>query len=90
MDPINDSNSTRAEDSEPEKSVDPETTLYDVLDQFSEALAIVETVARALHAAENDRECGTVGPEIATLHHAVEALLAVHEEFDLAIGKVCP
>jgi hypothetical protein len=90
MDPTNDSDSTREEDAGTEKSVDAETTLYEVLDQFSEALAIVETVARALHSAENDRECGNVGPEIATLRHAVEALRAVHEEFDLAIAKVSP
>jgi hypothetical protein len=64
------------------------TDLYEVLHHFSEALAIVQTVARALHAAENDLECPTIGAEIATLRQGVNALRAVHEEFDLAIPEV--
>jgi hypothetical protein len=56
------------------------------LHHLSDALAVVETVARALHAAENDGEAGTTGPAIATLYQAVEALRAVHKELDLAIG----
>ncbi len=77
--------STRARAAE--KSVDPGATLYDVLHHFSEALAIVETVARALHAAQNDLQAGSTGAQIATLRQAVVALRAVYEEFDLAIGR---
>jgi hypothetical protein len=67
-----------------------ETDLYEVLHHFSEALAIVQTVARALHAAENDLQCPTIGAEIATLRQGVTALQAVHEGFDLAIPGVSP
>ena len=70
-----------------EKSVDTEATLYDVLHQFSEAIAVVETVARALHAAENDLQAGSTGPQIATLRQSIVALRAVHQELDLAIGR---
>jgi hypothetical protein len=84
MEPRGKSESTRAGGAE--QSVDTEETLYDVLHHLGEALAIVETVARALHAAENDGEAGTTGPAIVTLYQAVEALRAVHEELDLAIG----
>ncbi len=90
MDPTSDSKSNPANDAGSEKPADAETTLYDVLDHFSEALAIIETVARALHAAENDLDCGNVGAEIATLRQGVAALRAVHEEFDLAIQDVTP
>lgn len=68
------------------KSVDTEDTLSEVLHHFNEALAIVETVARAFHAAENSGECAKTGSEIATLHHGLVALQAVYNEFDLAIG----
>jgi hypothetical protein len=85
MDPRGESKSIRAGGAE--QSVDTEKTLYDVLHHLSEALAIVETVARALHAAENDGEAGTTGPQIVTLYQAVEAPRAVHEELDLAIGE---
>ena len=64
--------------------------LYEVLDHFGKALAIAQTVARALEAAENDHECGAVGAEIATLRLAVVAFRAVHEEFDLSISQVFP
>lgn len=77
--------STRARGAE--KSVDTENTLYDVLHQFSEAIAIVETVARALRAAENDLQARSTGPQIATLRQGVVALRAVHQELDLAIGR---
>lgn len=50
--------------------------LYEVLDHFGNALAIVETVARALEAAENDQKCSAVGAEIATLRQAVMAFRA--------------
>jgi len=69
------------------KSVDTEDTLYDVLHHFSEALAIVETVAKAFYAAENSGECASTGYEIATLRQGLVALQAVYEEFDLAIGR---
>ena len=85
MGPIGKSQSTRAGGAE--QSVDSKDTLYDVLHHLSEAMAIVETVARALHAAENDGKSGGIGPEIVTLHQGVAALLAVHEELDLAIGR---
>jgi hypothetical protein len=65
-----------------------QTDLWEVLDHFSEALAIVQTVSNALQAAENNLECPTIGAEIATLRQAVDALIAVHEEFDLAIPEV--
>jgi hypothetical protein len=69
------------------KSVDTEETLCDVLHHFSEALAIVETVARAFDAAENSGECASAGSEIATLRQGLVALQAVYNEFDLAIGR---
>ena len=72
------------------KSIDTEATLCDVLHHFSEAMAIVETVARALHAAENDLQAGSTGPQIATLRQGIVALRAVHEELDLAIGRSHP
>jgi hypothetical protein len=59
--------------------------LYGVLDRYSEALAIVETVSNALQAAEDVRRCPHVGAEVATLRQAVRALTLVHEELDLAI-----
>jgi len=61
--------------------------LYEVLDHLSKALAIVETVARALEAAENDSARPKVGAEVATLRHGVNALRAVHQELDLAIPE---
>jgi hypothetical protein len=56
-----------------------------VLVHFNGALCAIETLARALEAAENDQECQTVGSEIATLRHGVIALRAVYTELDLAI-----
>jgi len=65
-----------------------QTDLWEVLDHFSEARAIDQTVSNALQVAENNLECPTIGAEIATLRQAVDALVAVHEEFDLAITEV--
>lgn len=62
--------------------------LYDILGHFAAALAIVETAARAFEAAENDREAATVGAEICTLRHGVNALRTVYTEIDLAILRV--
>lgn len=59
--------------------------LYDILGHFAVALAIVETAARAFEAAENEREAATVGAEICTLRHGVNALRTVYTEIDLAI-----
>lgn len=59
--------------------------LYDILGHFAAALAIVETAARAFEAAENEREAATVGAEICTLRHGVNALRTVYTEIDLAI-----
>jgi len=70
---------------EPSKA---QTDLYEVLDHFSEALAIVQTVSNALQAAENNLECPTIGAEIAALRQGLAALRAVHEEFNLAIPEV--
>jgi hypothetical protein len=79
------SGSDEAPPVEPSKG---QTDLYEVLDHFSEALAIVQTVSNALQAAENNLECPTIGAEIAALRQGVTALIAVHEEFDLAIPEV--
>jgi len=65
-----------------------ETDLLEVLHHFSEALAIVETVSHALQAAESSVGCQAIGAEIATLRQGVDALIAVHEELDLAIPEV--
>jgi hypothetical protein len=59
--------------------------LYEILGHFAAALAIVETAARAFEAAENEREAATVGAEICTLRHGVNALRTVYTEIDLAI-----
>ena len=80
--------STGADEALPAELSEVETDLWEVLHHFSEALAIVETVSHALQAAENNVECQTIGAEIATLRQAVDALVAVHEEFDLAIPEV--
>jgi hypothetical protein len=72
------------------ESSEVENKLYEVLDHFGKAVAIVETVARALEAAEGDLECAAVGSEITTIRQAVIALRAVRAEFDLAIPGVVP
>lgn len=59
--------------------------LYEILGHFAAALAIVETAARAFEAVENEREVATVGAEICTLRHGVNALRTVYTEIDLAI-----
>jgi hypothetical protein len=59
--------------------------LYAILGHFATALAIVETTARAFEAVENEREAATVGAEICTLRHGVDALRTVYTEIDLAI-----
>jgi hypothetical protein len=71
----------------PPKPSERRTVLYGVLDRFSEALAVVETVSNALQAAESNQGCRAVGAEIATLRQAVRALILVHEEFDLSIRE---
>jgi hypothetical protein len=72
----------------PPKPSTRRAVLYEALDRFSEALAIVETVSNALQAAENVQRCPHVGAEVATLQQAVRALILVHEEFDLSIPGV--
>jgi len=67
-----------------------ENTLYEVLHHFRKALAVIETTARALEAAQNDGQCSDTGAEVTTLRHGVIALRAIHEEFDQAIAKVSP
>lgn len=84
----NDPESTGADEAPPAEPANDQTDLYEVLDHFSEALAIVQTVSNALQAAENNLECPTIGAEIAALRQGVAALRAVHEEFDLAIPEV--
>ena len=74
----------------PPKSSQTKGALHDALDHFSTGLAIVETTARALEAAQNEGQCSATGSEVATLRYGVTALRAVHEEFDLAIAKVSP
>jgi hypothetical protein len=82
------SKSTRAARGPSAKSSEAKTKLYEVLDDFGTALAMVETVSRALEAAENDQRCSAVGSEIVTLRQAVAAFRAVHEELDLSISRV--
>jgi hypothetical protein len=82
------SKSTRASRGLSVKTSGDKDKLYEVLDHFGKALAMVETVARALEAAENDEDCSAVGAEIATLRQAVIAFRAVHEELDLSIPRV--
>lgn len=48
---------TRARRGRRSKSSETKSALYEVLDHFSRALSIIETVARALEAAENDGQC---------------------------------
>ena len=81
-------NSTRADQAPPPEPPDLHAVLYDVLDHFSEALAIVQTVSNALQAAQNNLKCSGVGAEIATLRLGVAALIAVHEQLDLSIPGV--
>jgi len=59
--------------------------LYEILGHFAAALAIIETTARAFEAVENEGETATVGAEICTLRHGVNALQTVYTEIDLAI-----
>jgi hypothetical protein len=85
------SKSSRAGKASPAKPTNREIAkndIYEALHQFSEALAIVETVSRALHAAESDLECRTIGAEIATLRQGVRALVSAHQEIDKAIPGV--
>jgi len=84
------SKSTRAVRGPSVGTSEDENKLYEVLDHFGKALAIVETVARALEAAENEQECSAVGAEIATLRQAVTAFRVVHQELDLSIARVMP
>jgi hypothetical protein len=90
MGPTRSSKSTRARHGRFEKSVGRAINLYDVLGHLGEAMAIIETVSRALHAAENDLLCAHIGAEIATLRQGVVALRAIHEEFDHAIAGGAP
>jgi hypothetical protein len=90
MDPTSSSKSTRARRGRIGKSTARAFNLYDALDHLGEALAIVETVSRALHAAENDQQCAYIGAEIAALRQGVVALRAIHEEFDHAIARAAP
>ncbi|MGH6682253.1 MAG: hypothetical protein ACREDL_25720 [Bradyrhizobium sp.] len=59
--------------------------LHDMLGRFSDALTLLETVARALDAAECDMEPAAIGAGIAVLQQTVQALQAVYDEFDTAI-----
>ena len=54
--------------------------LYEILGHFAAALAIVETAARAFEAAESEKEAATVGAEICTLRHGVNALRTVYRK----------
>lgn len=74
----------------PSKSSPTKPILHDVLDRFSKVLAVIETTARALEAAQNDGQCSDTGSEVATLRYGVTALRAIHEEFDRAIAQVSP
>jgi hypothetical protein len=82
--------STRASRAPSVNSPDQQSKLYDVLDHLGKSLAVAETVARALEAAQNERLCSAIGAEIATLRQAVIAIRAAHEELDLAIVGVFP
>jgi hypothetical protein len=81
---------TRARRARPDQLSEIERVLREVLDHLGTALAMIETIERAFDAAKNDGQCSGAGAQIATLRHAAVALLAVHEEFDLAIAKVSP
>jgi hypothetical protein len=70
--------------------VELDSKLYEVLDHLGKAIAVVETVARALEAAEQDLECAAVGAEICTIRQAAIWLRAVHEELDRAIPEYAP
>jgi hypothetical protein len=85
-----DTKSADADHAPPADPPDSQTSLYDVLHHFSEALAIIETVSSALQAVQNNSKCTAVGSEIATLRQGVAALVAVHQEFDLAFSNMTP
>lgn len=70
------------------KSSEIKSALYEVLEHFSKVLSIVETVARAFEAAENDGHCSGTGAQVVTLRLTVTLLRGIHEQFDLAIAKV--
>jgi hypothetical protein len=64
--------------------------LYDVLDHFSESLAIVQTVSSAL---QRLRTIRSAPPSVGRSRAFVTVwprLVAVHEEFDLAFPGVEP
>jgi hypothetical protein len=84
----NDPKSTGADEAPPAELSKTQSDLYEVLHHFSDALAIVETVANPLESAQRNLKCSTIGAEIATLRQAVDVLAGIHEEFDLAILEV--
>lgn len=61
--------------------------LRDVLDHFADVLAAVETVARALDAAEEDMEPAAIGAGASALRQTVRALGAVYDELDMLIVR---
>jgi len=61
-----------------------------ILGRFSTALALLETVARAFTAAEDDVDAGiaSVGAYIVAMELAVKSMREVYNEWDLALGKL--
>lgn len=80
--------SSRACSLPPAKPSRVKDDLCDALHLFSEALAIVETVSRALLVAQNDPVSETIGAEVTTLQQGVRALVFAYEEIDRAISRV--
>jgi len=59
--------------------------LSDVLRHLGNAVALAETVNRALDAAADDMELSAVGDAASALKQTVQALRAVYDELDMAI-----
>ncbi len=57
---------------------------------FADALAVLETVARALDAAEEDMEPAAIGAGTSALRQTVRALGTVYDELDMLIVRSAP
>lgn len=62
--------------------------LDEVLHQFNQAMALVDTICRAFEAAHDHQEWGRAGSHVVSLRHAVRVLQGVYTGFDLAILRV--
>lgn len=61
--------------------------LREVLGHFADALAVLETVARALDAAEEDMEAAAIGAGTSALRQTVRTLGTVYDELDMLIVR---